>query len=467
MNNFMPDLVGAKSDKGPVRPANEDAYWVSHTETPTELGALYIVADGVGGQESGDVAAQKATEIISKTFYEQRQAGGNIPTSLEQAIRTANQVIYELAQTRGGGKMGCTVVTAVLHNQYLYVAHVGDARAYFLMGDQLKRLTRDDTWVQKQVEANVLTPQEAANHELRNVVTQVLGNKEEIEVHLSHPVEVFSNDLFLLCSDGLHDPLNFQEIHQLLRGKSAQAAAEDLVQASIEAKTHDNVTAVVVNVGKIPGKVRPTAAAPAARSGIPLWVFASLIVTVLILLAVLFFFVLPAFSGRQADNVVATAVLDAPAIIATSAATEEPALPPAPTATVTSTSSVQAVPQATDTPPPIATQEPPPTATPNATDTPPPEIVLARGCIKPGVFAFVWQDAQLASCSETASTEASIDVGQEVTILDTTTRLAGEPGNCTVSSEFLNVQSAVEPTLQGWVLQSSIQLLAPGESCEP
>ena len=458
----MPELVGAKSDKGPVRSANEDAYWVSHTETPTELGALYIVADGVGGQEAGDVAANKATEIISKAFYEHRQAGLEIEVALERAIRTANQVIFDLAQTRGGGKMGCTVVTAVLHNGYLYVAHVGDARAYFLMGDQLKRLTRDDTWVQKQVEANVLTPQEAANHELRNVVTQVLGNKEEIEVHLTHPVEIYSNDVFLLCSDGLHDPLNFQAILGLLRGKSAQAAAEDLVQASIDAETHDNVTAVVVNVGQVPGKVRAaTAAAPAGRSGIPPWVIASLIVTVLVLLAILFFYVLPAFNARQA-SAEATAVPEiVPSVESVLEETEVPALPPAPTDEAT------AVPQATSTTASTATLEPLPSATLAATDTPPPDIVEARGCIKPGVFAFVWQDAQLATCSEPDVAETFIDVGQEVIILDTTLRSAGEPGNCSVNSDFLNVQSAADSTLQGWVLESNIQLLAPGESCSP
>jgi protein phosphatase len=462
LNNFMPELVGAKSDKGPVRSANEDAYWVSHTETPTELGALYIVADGVGGQEAGDVAANKATEIISKAFYEHRQAEADIPTALERAIRMANQAIFELAQERGGGKMGCTVVMAVLHNGYLYVAHVGDARAYLLLGDQLKRLTRDDTWVQKQVEANVLTPQEAANHELRNVVTQVLGNKEEIEVHLSHPLEVYSDDVFLLCSDGLHDPLNFREIHELLRGKSAQAAAEDLVQASINAQTHDNVTAVVVNVGQIPGKVWPVAAAapaPAGRSGIPLWVFASLTVMVLIFLAILFFFVLPAFNARQ-DSAEATAVPDAaPSAEGVPEETESPALPPAPTKEAT------AVPLATATVGPTATLEPLPTTTPNPTDTPPPDIVQARGCII--LDSFVWQDAQIETNSCDQFAEDTIANGEEVIILENSPVTVNGPDSACDANNFRKVQSVADPSLEGWVLGIYIQPLQPGESCAP
>mgnify|MGYP002623935247 FL=1 len=310
----------------------------------------------------------------------------------------------------------------------------------------------------------MLTPQEAANHELRNVVTQVLGNKEEIEVHLTHPVEVYTNDVFLLCSDGLHDPLNFQEIHHLLRGKSAQAAAEDLVQASINAQTHDNVTAVVVNVGEVPGKVRPAAAAaPAAagKSGIPLWVFASLIVTVLIFLAILFFFVLPAFNAQQ-DSAGATAV---PEVVPTTEVapieTESPALLPAPT------DEVPAVPIDTTTPTPTATLEPLFTPTPNPTDTPPPDIVQARGCIRPNVFGIVWQEAQLVSCNDNDIAETIIDNDQEVIILDTTSRTANEPGNCAATNVFLNVQSVADPSLQGWVLESSIELLSPGESCTP
>jgi protein phosphatase len=457
----MPELVGAKSDKGPVRSTNEDAYWVSHAETPTELGALYVVADGVGGQEAGDVAANKAIEVISEAFYQHRRAGVEIPTALERAIRTANQVIFEVAQARGGGKMGCTVVTAVLHNGYLYVAHVGDARAYLLMGEQLKRLTRDDTWVQKQVEARVLTPQEAVNHELRNVVTQVLGNKEEIEIHLTHPLEIYANDVFLLCSDGLHDPLNFQEIHHLLRGKSAQAAAEDLVRASIDAQTHDNVTAVVVNVGQIPGKVRPVAAAaPARQPGIPAWVFASLIVIVLIFLAILFFFVLPAYNSRQ-NSVEATAV---PAITPSAevgpveSETEIPILLSAPTEVVTAVILTPA------TMAPTATLEPLPTVTPAATDTPPPPI-QTRGCM---IFnSFIWQDAQIEanSCDQFAG--ATIASGQEVIILeDGITTVNGPDSACAVNS-FRKVQSVSDPTLQGWVLDNSIQLLQPGESCSP
>ena len=459
MNNFMPELIGAISDKGPVRSANEDAYWVSHAETPVELGALYLVADGVGGQEAGDVAARKATEIISHEFYERRRKGEEIPAALEQAIRAANQIIYQLSQTRGGGKMGCTIVTAVLHDSLLYVAHVGDARAYFLMGDKLKRLTRDDTWVQKQVEAGVITPKEAAAHELRNVVTQVLGNKEQIEVHLTQPLEVYSNDVFLLCSDGLYDPLSFQKIQLLLYGKAAQTAAEDLVQAAINAQTHDNVTAVVVNVGQIPGKVRAGSPAGSGKQpGIPAWVFATLIATVILLLAILFFFVLPALNpGEESSEATEVPATNLPAEIVP-VETEEPVLE------VNTIEATTAVIVLTATGNATATLEPLPTNTPAATDTPPPPI-QARGCI---IFeSFIWQDAEITSNSCTEFADASIANAQEVIILENSPLIVNGPDSACEENSFLKIQSVEDPSLEGWVLANSILPLPPGENCSP
>ncbi len=99
-------------------------------------------------------------------------------------------------------------MTAVKHKNYLYIAHVGDARAYLLLDNRLRRLTRDDTWVQKQLDANIITAEEAENHEWANVVTQVLGNRSEIKVHQSEPLRLKPGNIFLLCSDGLHGVLS-------------------------------------------------------------------------------------------------------------------------------------------------------------------------------------------------------------------------------------------------------------------
>lgn len=290
MSNYSPQ-VGAQSDKGPTRSANEDAFWVGDGRSPQKYGALYLVADGVGGQEHGAAAAQQAVQVVSTVFYQLRHNGATIPEALNDSILQGNQAIYEHAQAMKISRMGCTLVAAVQHEGHLYVAHVGDARAYLLMENHLRRLTRDDTWVQKQVDAGIITNEEAARHELRNVVTQVLGNKLDITVHQSTTYELRAGDTYLLCSDGLHGVLSKEQLFKLMKNNLPQAAADALVKAAIEAKTRDNVTAVVVNSGVKKarrGKV-PPAPTQSDRPGLPLWVIVTIITAVLLLLGFLIY----------------------------------------------------------------------------------------------------------------------------------------------------------------------------------
>ncbi|MCB9420408.1 MAG: serine/threonine-protein phosphatase [Ardenticatenaceae bacterium] len=290
MSKHLPK-AGARSDQGPVRTANEDAFWISDDQTPLEYGALYLVADGVGGQEHGAVAAQQAAQVISTAFYQMRRSGLTIPQALNDSILQANQAIFERAQAMNVTRMGCTLVAAVQHEGKLHVAHVGDARAYLKMENHLRRLTRDDTWVQKQVDAGIITYEEAANHELRNIVTQVLGNKLDITVHQSAVYELRAGDTYLLCSDGLHGVLSIEQLFMLMKDNSPQAAADAMVKAAIEAQTRDNVTAVVVdsNVKKARrGKVPPSKQTN-EKSGVPLWVIVTIATAVVLLLGFLLY----------------------------------------------------------------------------------------------------------------------------------------------------------------------------------
>ena len=291
MSNHSPQ-VGAKSDKGPTRSANEDAFWVSDARSPLEYGSLYLVADGVGGQEHGAVAAQQAVQVISTAFYQRRHSGSTIPEALNDAVLQANQAIYQRAQTMDISRMGCTLVAAVQHEGQLYVAHVGDARAYLLMENHLRRLTRDDTWVQKQVDAGIITYEEAARHELRNIVTQVLGNKLDITVHQSATYELHAGDTYLLSSDGLHGVLSKEQLFKLMKDNPPQAAADALVRAAIEAQTRDNITAVVVNSSVKKARrsnVPPRRKSESDQPGLPLWVKVTIATAVFMLLGFLIF----------------------------------------------------------------------------------------------------------------------------------------------------------------------------------
>jgi protein phosphatase len=160
------------------------------------------------------------------------------------------------------------------------------------MENHLRRLTRDDTWVQKQVDAGIITYEEAANHELRNIVTQVLGNKLDITVHQSASYELRAGDTYLLCSDGLHGVLSKEQLFKLMKNVPPQDAAEALVKAAIDAQTKDNVTAVVVNSGVKKarrGKVPPLAKQKSEQSGLPLWVKVTIATAVLLLLVFLIY----------------------------------------------------------------------------------------------------------------------------------------------------------------------------------
>ncbi len=240
---------GGYSDKGPVRSGNEDTFWIPEELTPVHLGELFIVADGVGGQRHGRAAADRAALTIHNVFYRLRQAQDSIHDAIQEAILQANTAVIEESQQLGDGKMGSTIVTGIIDQDVLTVAHVGDARAYLLRQGQLRQLTRDDSWVQRQVDAGLLTPEEAANHELRNVVTQVLGNKTDITVHLSDPIPLQAGDLVMLCSDGLYDVLSDHQMSSIMINNSPQTAAEELVQMAATSGATDNITAVVTRYG--------------------------------------------------------------------------------------------------------------------------------------------------------------------------------------------------------------------------
>ena len=364
---MIAEYVGAISDQGPYRTTNQDAYWVSDTNDPLELGELYIVTDGVGGQEDGAVAAQMAAQVISTDFYQQRQAGRPITEALNLAIHQANKAIYDQAQARGGIKMGCTVVAAVWHQKSLYVAHVGDARIYLLHKNELTQLTRDDSWVQQQIDAGIITAEEAKNHEYRNVVTQALGNKLDIIVHQSQPKDVHSQDKLLLCTDGLHGVVTDDELSKLLKNNEPQSAADALIEAAIAAKTEDNVTAVVVQLQT----KNIVAGAATGKRRLPIWA----IITVVLIILLISWGVYTVWSSNNgpaeaAPGLEAESESSIPTVMPTAAIpTDIPPTEIPPTAAPTNPPPTEVPP--TETPPPTEIPTETPTETPTPTAIPP------------------------------------------------------------------------------------------------
>lgn len=229
--------VGAKSDVGRVRQANEDAIL---TNDP-----LYAVADGMGGHIAGDVASATAVQVIRDRASENPPANDS---DLERYVKDANRTIWTRAhedpQLHG---MGTTCTLLLLDRAGAFLAHVGDSRAYLLRNGQMEQLTEDHTLVARMVREGRITEEEAHHHPQRSIITRALGVDEEVEVDLQR-VDLQKGDRLLLCSDGLSSMLADDAIHALLESGSPDDASQALVDAANDAGGDDNVSVVVLDI---------------------------------------------------------------------------------------------------------------------------------------------------------------------------------------------------------------------------
>ncbi len=246
------------SSVGPVRPRNEDACLAlvaqSEGNEPIPLFGLFLVADGMGGHHDGHIASQLVSRVfaehILRTLYlpllraEEPMALRPVQEVMEEAVQLANKALYRPDQDQ---VMGTTLTAALVLGGRLFVAHVGDSRAYLLSGAKLATVTTDHTLVQALQEAGELTVEEAANHPSRSLLYRALVG-EEVE-----QVDIFSRSLpaggmLMLCSDGLWGSVPETELLAVLQGPgSLQGKTEKLVQKAIDAGGHDNITVVLVD----------------------------------------------------------------------------------------------------------------------------------------------------------------------------------------------------------------------------
>jgi PPM family protein phosphatase len=241
--------VGAATDTGPVREQNEDAVLIS--EPDPELlesnGLLLAVADGMGGYQRGEVASRIAVETLKEVYYASPIDENEIPDRLKRAFRTANERIYEDGSAEGQqNMMGTTLVAAVVKNNDLTLANVGDSRGYLIRASQANQVTQDHSLVAEQVAAGAMTAEEARESQHRNIITRALGHRNRVDVDIFE-MRLLDDDRLVLTSDGLHDYVTDEDLARIPLAKSADEAARELISLAIENQTNDNVTVLVAS----------------------------------------------------------------------------------------------------------------------------------------------------------------------------------------------------------------------------
>jgi protein phosphatase len=252
--------VGVAIDPGLSRRKmpNQDSALIysEYCENPAWLdakGRLFVVADGMGGALGGKEASEMAVHILIDSYYEDSDRA--IAPSLERAIQEANKRINERGQTDSSLRgLGTTIVAAVIRGQDLVVANVGDSRAYLLRRGVLRQLSIDHTSVQEHVRSGLLSPEEAATHPRRHILSRNLGARPRARPDFATET-LIEGDTLLLCSDGLWGPVGEAAITTLLQRLRGQAAVDALVARANEQGGPDNISAIVVHVGTPPDQV--------------------------------------------------------------------------------------------------------------------------------------------------------------------------------------------------------------------
>lgn len=240
-----------QTDAGCVRKANEDSgryIRPNDAETQARKGTLTIVADGMGGHSSGEIASQMAVELISRNYYlnDERDA----PGALRKAVERANTEIFITSMSnRKFFGMGTTIIALVLLEDRAFAAHVGDSRLYRLRDRKMELLTIDHSQVMEMVKQGVISFEEARTHGDKNVILRAVGTQPVVEVEMSGVFALKPNDQFLLCSDGLCDMLEDYEILRIWLGaKDVSEACEKLIEEAKQRGGNDNITVGIVRV---------------------------------------------------------------------------------------------------------------------------------------------------------------------------------------------------------------------------
>lgn len=238
----------AKSDIGKVREINQDSYYI--TEDQFANIHLYILADGMGGCNAGDIASKLAIKCaksyIENNFLDTPKDKESLVQLIGSSMEYANMVIYEksLENKQNFEGMGTTLEICLIYNNKAYIGHIGDSRIYRIRKGTMRKLTKDHSYVQQLVEEKKITREEANNHPKKNMLTKALGCTPFVEPDI-RARNVEKNDIFIMCTDGLTNMVSEEEICDTVI-KNPEKAAEVLVKQANNFGGYDNITVVII-----------------------------------------------------------------------------------------------------------------------------------------------------------------------------------------------------------------------------
>ncbi len=252
--------VGTRTDIGLKRAVNEDnvtSIIPADPETMTHKGALFVVADGMGGHTQGDVASELAVNTIREAYYQ--DTSNDIVTSLRKAVDGANLVVFERNEAQFKENpddlhqkgMGTTVVAVVLKDSTAYIANAGDSLVYLIRAGQVRQIAEDHSWIAEQVRMGKMTQAgaeaEAEAEGKKNVITRCLGLANTVDVYIGAE-QVQDQDILVLATDGLHIQVSEDEMRTIAEQYGPEESAQRLIACANESGGPDNITAVVVRV---------------------------------------------------------------------------------------------------------------------------------------------------------------------------------------------------------------------------
>ncbi len=241
--------MGARTDVGMVRSGNEDNFFVEADSTR----GIFVVADGMGGHAAGEVASEMAVQIVARGLLPLQSVDADgAPATVARALMDANRAIYErmMAEVDKQG-MGTTISVLVMSDSGYLIGQIGDSRIYLLRDGALRQITKDHSYVQEQVDAGLLTPEQARYHPYSNVITRCAGASAAVEADI-YSGATQPGDVFLVASDGLTGMVDDRRLQQLLLARTGPGRIVDMLISDANSRGGlDNITAIVVQVDRL------------------------------------------------------------------------------------------------------------------------------------------------------------------------------------------------------------------------